>query len=242
MERREQLYEGKAKILYATEDPALVIQYFKDDATAFNAQKRGTIQNKGVMNNHITSILFRLLAEAGIANHFVERLSDREMLAKRCAIIPVEVVVRNVAAGSLVKRLGRKEGEALSRPILEYYYKDDALGDPLINREHVLVFGWASAEELAIVDRLALQVNVFLQKYFTDLGITLVDFKLEFGRYRGADGEEIILLADEITPDTCRLWDSASQEKLDKDRFRFSLGKVEEAYQRVYRAVCASVS
>lgn len=239
--RKEKLYEGKAKILYATDDPALLIQYFKDDATAFNAQKRGTIANKGVMNNHISAILFQFLHKEGIPTHFVDRLSDREMLVKRCQIVPLEVVQRNILAGSLAKRLGKEEGSDLPFPILEYYYKNDALGDPLITREHALVFAMATEQELQEIERLARSVNTFLRGYFDRLGILLVDFKLEFGCYT-VGGITTLVLADEITPDGCRLWDKTTREKLDKDRFRRDLGKVEEAYQRVYRLVCASVS
>lgn len=242
MEKREQLHEGKAKIVSATDDPAFVIQHFKDDATAFNAQKRGTIHNKGVINNHISTILFQLLGKAGIPTHFVERLNDRDMLVRRCAMFPLEVVMRNVVAGSLVKRVGRPEGENISGPLLEYYLKDDALGDPMISVEHIRVFGLASDADCAAIAALAYRVNNYLQKYFAGIGITLVDFKLEFGRCAGADGQPTIVVADEITPDTCRLWDSGTREKLDKDRFRFDLGKVEESYQHVYRLVCASVS
>lgn len=240
--RCEQLHEGKGKILYATEHPDLLIQYFKDDATAFNAKKRGTIHNKGVINNHITAILFQLLEKAGVKTHFVKRLSDREMCIRRCRMYPLEVVMRNIVAGSLAKRTGHPEGEAIQRPILEYYYKDDALGDPMISTEHIQAFGWATETELGEISTIARAVNTFLTKYFSELGILLVDFKLEFGRGKDADGNEQIMLADEITPDSCRLWDRQTREKLDKDRFRFDLGRVEEAYQRVYRAVCASIS
>lgn len=239
--KAEKLCEGKAKILYATADPGLLIQYFKDDATAFNAQKRGTILNKGVINNHISSILFQLLGNERVPTHYVERLSDREMLVRRCAIVPVEVVQRNLLAGSLAKRLGRPEGETLPFPVLEYYYKNDALGDPMLNRDHVRVFGLATEEELQVIEALASRVNGFLRAYFDRLGICLVDCKLEFGRHT-VNGRTEILLADEITPDVCRLWDKQTQEKLDKDRFRRDLGRVEEAYQRVYKLVCASVS
>lgn len=239
--KREKLYEGKAKVLFATDDPTLLIQYFKDDVTAFNAQKRGTITNKGVMNNHISSILFQFLAKEGIPTHYVERLSDREMLVKRCAIIPLEVVQRNILAGSLAKRIGREEGISLPFPVLEYYYKDDALGDPLINTDHVFAFQLASEKELKEIEDLARRVNTFLRNYFDSLGILLVDFKLEFGRYT-VDEKTTVLLADEVTPDGCRLWDKTTREKLDKDRFRRDLGRVEEVYQKVYRLVCASVS
>lgn len=242
MEQREKMYEGKAKIVYATDDPHLVIQHFKDDATAFNAAKRGEIRNKGVINNHISSILFRLLEADGIPTHFVERLSDRDMLVRRCDIIQVEVVQRNRIAGSLAKRMGVDEGGTLPFSVFEYYFKKDALNDPFINVDHILAFKIASNAEIEAVEGIARRVNVFLTEYFAKLGITLIDFKLEFGRCTAADGSEQIILADEITPDTCRLWDAQTNEKLDKDRFRFDLGKVEEAYQRVYRAVCASVS
>ncbi len=238
----QKLHEGKAKIVYATNDPNLVIQHFKDDATAFNAVKRGTIQNKGVINNHISTILFQLLEQAGIPTHFVERISDRDMLIRRGAMLPLEVVMRNIVAGSLAKRLGRPEGDPVPRPILEYYLKNDALGDPMLCPEHIHAFNLVSAEALSTVDDLARRVNTFLQQYFAKLGILLVDFKLEFGECVGADGTSRIVVCDEITPDTCRLWDSETREKLDKDRFRFDLGKVEESYQRVYRLVCASVS
>ncbi|MBI4237313.1 MAG: phosphoribosylaminoimidazolesuccinocarboxamide synthase [Deltaproteobacteria bacterium] len=242
MQPRDKLYEGKAKILFRTDDPQLLIQHFKDDATAFNAAKRGTIHNKGVLNNHISAILFRLLNEAGVATHFVERLTDRDMLVRNCQIVPLEVVQRNVIAGSLAKRMGKPEGTPLTFPVLEYFFKDDALGDPFINTDHVRAFALATDAELVTIERLARDVNEFLTKYFAGLGITLIDFKLEFGRYRDPSGAVQILLADEITPDTCRLWDTQTQEKLDKDRFRRDLGKVEEAYQRIYKAVCASVS
>lgn len=226
------LYEGKAKILYATQNPDQVIQYFKDDATAFNAQKRGTIVDKGVMNNAISSKIFQELEKIGVPTHFVEKISDREMLVRRLEIIPIEVVARNVIAGSLAKRMGRPEGEALKFPIVELYYKDDALGDPMINDEHVAVFHLATREELSQIRTMALKVNEFLCAFFDKLGIRLVDFKLEFGRSGGN-----IFLGDEITPDGCRLWDKATNEKLDKDRFRRDLGNVEEAYQRVFDLV-----
>ncbi len=224
----EKLYEGKAKVLYATDDPKLVIQYFKDDATAFNAQKRGTIVDKGIMNNTISSKIFQDLEKEGVVTHFVRKLSDREMLVRKLDIVPVEVVMRNVIAGSLSKRMGRPEGEVLAHPILELYYKDDALGDPMINDDHIAVFNLATPEEMKEIRRLAFKVNDYLRTFFDKRGICLVDFKLEFGR---CDGR--ILLGDEITPDGCRLWDKATNEKLDKDRFRRDLGNVEEAYHRV---------
>lgn len=230
--RGEKFYEGKAKVLYRTSDRNLVIQYFKDDATAFNAQKRGTIVDKGVMNNEISSLIFRYLEKNGVKTHFVAKLSDREMLVKTLDIVPVEVVVRNITAGSLSKRMGLDEGIPLKRPIVEYYYKKDELGDPPINRDHALVFGLATEKELREIDRTALKVNQLLVKLFKSAGIRLVDFKLEFGRHKGR-----ILLGDEITPDGCRLWDAKTNEKMDKDRFRRDLGNIEESYQEVLRRV-----
>ncbi|MCI0369862.1 MAG: phosphoribosylaminoimidazolesuccinocarboxamide synthase [candidate division NC10 bacterium] len=233
MERRAKLYEGKAKILYETDDADLLIQYFKDDATAFNAAKRGTIVGKGVMNNRIAATLFAHVAEHGVPTHFVKVLSEREMLVKRLQIIRIEVVVRNIVAGSLAKRLGLPEGQDLAEPVLEFFYKDDALGDPLINDSHIRMLNLASGPEMeAIVDG-AFRVNELLKEYFDRRGILLVDFKLEFGRHKGQ-----ILLGDEITPDGCRLWDKVTREKMDKDRFRRDLGRVEEAYAEVLRRVC----
>jgi phosphoribosylaminoimidazole-succinocarboxamide synthase len=234
MKRTEKLYEGKAKVMYATEDPDFVIQYFKDDATAFDAQKRGTIVNKGVLNNAISTILFALLEEHGIATHFVERMSDREMLVKRLEIVPVEVVMRNVVAGSLAKRMGMEEGGSLGEPILEYYYKKDELHDPMVNDYHIMAFGWATADELAMIRDTAFRVNDLLKGFLLERSIRLVDFKLEFGKHHGT-----MLLGDEISPDGCRLWDAATNEKLDKDRFRRDLGKIEEAYQEVHRRICS---
>ncbi|MBN2705588.1 MAG: phosphoribosylaminoimidazolesuccinocarboxamide synthase [Deltaproteobacteria bacterium] len=233
MERREKLYEGKAKIIYATDDPDKNILYFKDDATAFNGAKKGTILDKGVINNRVSEKLFTLLAENGVQSHFISRLSDREMLARKVDIVPVEVVIRNYVAGSLAKRMGRKEGERLPQPIVEFYYKDDALNDPMINRDHILVFGLATAEQIDRIRETALKVNRILSDYLLSRNLLLVDFKLEFGSWQGG-----ILLADEICPDTCRLWDKHTLEKLDKDRFRQDLGKVEEAYLEICRRVC----
>jgi phosphoribosylaminoimidazole-succinocarboxamide synthase len=233
MDRGELLYEGKAKQVYRTSDPDRLIQYFKDDATAFNAQKRGTIVSKGIVNNRISEVLFGLLERAGVATHFVERLSDRDMLVRTCQIVKIEVVVRNVIAGSLAKRLGRPEGEALPEPILEHYLKDDALGDPLINDWHIRYLQLATAEELTAINDTALRVNAILRPYLEDREIVLVDFKLEFGRHHGQ-----LLVADEICPDTCRLWDKSTGHKLDKDRFRRDLGGVEEAYQEAARRIC----
>ena len=241
-EQREKMYEGKAKIIYATDQPGVVIQHFKDDATAFNAAKRGTIQNKGVINNHIASILYQLMEKSGIATHYLERLTDRDMLVRHCQMFPLEVVMRNRIAGSLAKRMGTDEGGALPFPILEYYLKDDALGDPFINVEHIRAFDLVNDAELAHIDVAARRVNTFLTEYFAGIGISLVDCKFEFGSWIDAHGTRQIVLADEVTPDTCRLWDAQTGEKLDKDRFRRDLGKVAESYQRVYRLVCASVS
>ncbi|MDV3456927.1 phosphoribosylaminoimidazolesuccinocarboxamide synthase [Sphingomonas sp. HF-S4] len=234
MARRRQIYEGKAKILYEGPEPGTLIQYFKDDATAFNAQKKGTISGKGVLNNRISEHVFTLLAGIGIPTHFIRRLNMREQLIRQVEIVPIEVVVRNVVAGSLAKRLGIEEGTPLPRTIVEYYYKDDALGDPMVTDEHILAFGWAAQEELHDMADMAIRVNDFLSGLFAGIGIRLVDFKLEFGRIWDNDYARIIL-ADEISPDGCRLWDIASGEKLDKDRFRRDLGGEVEAYQEVAR-------
>ncbi|MBI3783638.1 MAG: phosphoribosylaminoimidazolesuccinocarboxamide synthase [Deltaproteobacteria bacterium] len=233
MEKRELIYEGKAKRVYTTADPDLVIQYFKDDATAFNAQKRGTITSKGIINNALSETFFRLLAANGVPTHFVERLNDREMLVKRLEIIPVETVVRNVVAGSLAKRLGLEEGKELPSPIVEYYYKSDALGDPMINEWHATVLGMATHAELQRINELTLHVNSVLRPFLAHRNLLLIDMKLEFGRHKGE-----ILLGDEICPDTCRFWDATTRKKLDKDRFRQDLGEVEEAYQEVHRRIC----
>src|SRR6476469_2315885 len=234
MARRRQIYEGKAKILYEGPEHGTLIQYFKDDATAFNAQKRGTISGKGVINNRISEHVFTALASIGVPTHFIRRLNMREQLIRQVEIIPIEVVVRNVAAGSLSKRLGIEEGTQLPRTVIEYYYKDDALGDPMIADEHIACFGWASQEEMNEIADMAIRVNDFLCGLFAGIGIRLVDFKLEFGRLWENDFARIIL-ADEISPDGCRLWDMASGEKLDKDRFRRDLGGEEQAYQEVAR-------
>lgn len=234
MARRRQIYEGKAKILYEGPEPGTLIQYFKDDATAFNAQKKGTINGKGVLNNRISEHVFTLLGAIGIPTHFIRRLNMREQLIRQVEIVPIEVVVRNVAAGSLSKRLGIEEGVQLPRTIIEYYYKDDALGDPMVSDEHILAFGWAAQEELHDMADMAIRVNDFLAGLFAGIGIRLVDFKLEFGRIWDNDFSRIIL-ADEISPDGCRLWDMTTNEKLDKDRFRRDLGGEVEAYQEVAR-------
>ena len=231
-QKLDMFYEGKAKKLYSTSDPDLVVQYFKDDATAFNAKKRGTIEDKGVMNNRMSELFFTLLERAGVRTHFVKRLDDRQMLCKRLDIVPVETVVRNIVAGSMAKRLGREEGEILKQPVVEYYYKCDALDDPLIYPEHAIEFGWATAAEIDQIKSLALKVNEVLRKFLDERGVLLVDFKLEFGRHKGE-----ILLGDEICPDTCRFWDKQTRQKLDKDRFRRDLGGVEEAYHEMLRRV-----
>jgi phosphoribosylaminoimidazole-succinocarboxamide synthase len=234
MSRRRQIYEGKAKILYEGPEPGTLIQYFKDDATAFNAQKRGTISGKGVLNNRISEHIFTLLGTIGVPTHFIRRLNMREQLIRQVEIIPIEVVVRNVAAGTLSKRLGIEEGTQLPRTIIEYYYKDDTLGDPMIADEHIACFGWASQEEMNDIADMAVRVNDFLCGLFAAIHIRLVDFKLEFGRLWENDYARVIL-ADEISPDGCRLWDMTTNEKLDKDRFRRDLGGEAEAYQEVAR-------
>ncbi|HEV2160612.1 MAG TPA: phosphoribosylaminoimidazolesuccinocarboxamide synthase [Stellaceae bacterium] len=234
MNRRKQIYEGKAKVLFEGPEPGTLVQYFKDDATAFNNQKKGTITGKGVLNNRISEYLMLRLAEIGVPTHFVRRLNMREQLVKQVQIIPVEVVIRNVVAGSLAKRFGLEEGAALPRSVVEYYYKKDELGDPMVSEEHITAFGWASTQDLDDIMQLSLRVNDFLTGLFLGIGIRLIDFKLEFGRLY--EGDEVrIVLADEISPDNCRLWDLKTNEKLDKDRFRRDLGKVEEAYQEVAR-------
>ena len=236
MEKLEKLYEGKAKILYKTSDPDLLIQYFKDDASAFDGKKKGTIVDKGVMNNHMSTRIFEYLEENGVKTHFVKNLNDREMLVKSLKIIPVEVVLRNVAAGSLCKRLGIEEGREFNeQPILEFFYKSDPLGDPMINECHVDIFGWATKEEVEILKSEGLKVNKLMVDFFKERKIRLVDFKVEFGRHNGE-----VLLGDEISPDGCRLWDWDTNEKMDKDRFRFNLGSVEEKYQQVYDLICNS--
>ena len=227
------IYEGKAKKIYTTGHPDEVLQYFKDDATAFNAQKRGTIVEKGIINNKVSERLFRLLEQSGVPTHFVERKSDREMLTKKVTIVPVEVVVRNVVAGSLAKRLGLKEGDRIHPPIVEWYYKNDALGDPLVADDHVRLLKLATPEQLTEIRRLALKVNGVLQPFFAERRMILVDFKLEFGVHNGR-----LILADEISPDTCRFWDQGTKESMDKDRFRKDLGGIEEAYREVLKRVC----
>ncbi|MCI9364720.1 MAG: phosphoribosylaminoimidazolesuccinocarboxamide synthase [Oscillospiraceae bacterium] len=229
MKKLEQLYEGKAKKVFATDDPNAYIVEYKDDATAFNGLKKGTIHDKGIMNNRISNHLMKMLEEKGVPTHLVEQLSERETLVKKVSIVPLEVIVRNIAAGSLSKRLGLPEGKKLAKTVLEYSYKDDALGDPMVNDYHVFAMELATPEELKTIADYAMKINEILTAYLKDLGIELVDFKLEFGRT--PDGT--IILADEISPDTCRFWDSKTGEKLDKDRFRRDLGGVEDAYQEV---------
>ncbi|MBQ3843201.1 MAG: phosphoribosylaminoimidazolesuccinocarboxamide synthase [Ruminiclostridium sp.] len=232
MEKKEQLYEGKAKKVFATDDPDLVIVSYKDDATAFNGLKKGTIEGKGVINNKMTNYMFKLLEKEGVPTHYVEELSDRETLVKKVEIVQLEVIIRNVAAGSFSKRMGVEEGKALLTPILEYSYKNDDLGDPFINDYYALALGIATKEELDTIAKYAFKVNEFMLKYFKEIGIDLIDFKIEFGRFKGQ-----ILLADEISPDTCRFWDSKTHEKLDKDRFRRDMGGVEDAYKEIRRRI-----
>jgi len=234
MTRRRQIYEGKAKIIYEGPDPGTVIQYFKDDATAFNAQKSSTLKGKGVVNNYISERIFTILADIGIPNHFIRRLNKREQLVRQVEIIPLEVVMRNVIAGTLAKRFGRDEGEKLTRPLIEFYLKDDGLQDPLVTDEHIAQFGWASFEEMHEMTELAIRINDCLCGLFAGIGIRLVDFKLEFGRIWDGDNCQLIL-ADEISPDNCRLWDMETNEKMDKDRFRHGLGGEVEAYNEVAR-------
>lgn len=231
MQKLELLYEGKAKKVYKIDREDAYLVYYKDDATAFNGEKRGTIVGKGVVNNRVTNHLMRLLEKQGIPTHYIEEISDRETIVRKVTIVPLEVIVRNIAAGSLSKRLGLPEGTRMKSTVLEYCYKDDALGDPMINEYHILAMGLATKEEIATIADYALKINAILTDYLKDLNIELIDFKLEFGRT--ADGK--IILADEISPDTCRFWDSVTHEKLDKDRFRRDLGQVEEAYQEIIR-------
>jgi phosphoribosylaminoimidazole-succinocarboxamide synthase len=234
MARRRQIYEGKAKVLFEGPEPGTLVQHFKDDASAFNHQKRGVIAGKGVLNNRISEFLMLKLAGVGIPTHLVRRLNMREQLVREVEMIPIAVVVCNVAAGKLARRLGITEGTTLPRSIIEYYYKKDELGDPLVSEEHITAFGWASTHELDEIVHLSLRVNDFLTGLFLGVNIRLVDVELEFGRLHSDDGVRIVV-ADEISPDNCRLWDSCTNEKLDKDRFREDLGRVEEGYQEVAR-------
>ena len=230
--KKEQLYEGKAKKVWATDNPDIVLVDYKDDATAFNGQKRGTIVGKGVVNNRMSNHMFKLLEKEGVPTHLVEEISDRETLVKKVEIVPLEVIIRNIAAGSMSKRLGIPEGTQLLTPVLEFSYKNDDLGDPMINDYHALGMGLCTRDELNAISTLAFKVNAFMVKYFAGLGIDLVDFKIEFGRHKGQ-----IILADEISPDTCRFWDSKTKEKLDKDRFRRDMGGVEDAYAEMMRRI-----
>jgi phosphoribosylaminoimidazole-succinocarboxamide synthase len=232
--RRKKIYEGKAKILYEGPEPGTLIQYFKDDATAFNAQKKAILEGKGVINNRISEYIMTRLNGIGVQNHFIRRLNLREQLIKEVEIVPLEVVVRNIAAGSIATRLGLTEGQPLPRSIIEFYYKDDKLGDPMVSEEHITAFNWAATQEIDDMMAMALRVNDYLSGLFSAVGITLVDFKVEFGRIYEGDFSRIIL-ADEISPDSCRLWDSLTNEKLDKDRFRRDLGNVIESYTEVAR-------
>lgn len=232
MNKGKLLYEGKAKRVYATENPDLYIQEFKDDATAFNAKKKGTIADKGVVNNKISAVLFDYLEKRGVHTHFVELLNDREMLIKKLEILPIEMTVRNVTAGGISKLLGIEEGIVLKKPVLEYHYKRDDLDDPLFNEHHIYALNIATEAELKLLDRESLKINEALKEFFLKRGLTLVDFKLEFGRHKGQ-----VLLGDEISPDTMRLWEVGTNKKMDKDRFRRDLGEIEETYQEVLRRV-----
>lgn len=233
MNRGKQLYEGKAKKVFETDDPDLVVVSYKDDATAFNGLKKGTIEGKGVVNNKMSNYLMRLLEGAGIPTHFVEELNDRETLVKKVSIVPLEVIIRNVAAGSFTKRFGVPEGTKLAIPTIEFCLKDDDLGDPMVNNYHIIACGWATEDELNTITDYTFRINSFLLDFFKKINIDLIDFKVEFGRT--ADGS--IILADEISPDTCRFWDATTHEKLDKDRFRRDMGSVREAYDEMMKRV-----
>ncbi len=231
MTKLEQVYEGKAKKVFRTDDPNAYLVSYKDDATAFNGLKKGSIAGKGAINNRVTNHLMKLLEKNGIPTHLIQELSPRETLVKKVTIVPLEVIVRNIAAGSLAKRLGLEEGVKLQKTVLEYCYKDDALGDPMVNEYHIAAMGWATEEEVKLIASYSFKVNEVLSAYLRDLNIELIDFKLEFGKT--ADGT--IVLADEISPDTCRFWDTRTHEKLDKDRFRRDMGGVEDAYQEILK-------
>ncbi len=236
MNKGKKLYEGKAKIIYETQDKNLVIQHFKDDATAFNNLKKSKIEGKGVLNNRISEYILINLSDCGIKNHFVKRLNMREQLIRKAEIFPIEFIVRNIATGSLTKRLDISEGTVLERPLLEYCYKRDELNDPIVSKEHIISFGWASENELKIIDKMTLRINDLLTGIFRGVGIKLVDFKIEYGKAWNKDTEKKeIVLADEISPDTCRLWDVKTEKKMDKDRFRKDLGNVIQGYQEVAR-------
>ena len=234
MHKGKKIYEGKAKILYEGPEKGTAIQHFKDEATAFNNQKKSTVEGKGVLNNRISEYILSNLNQIGIKTHLIRRLNMREQLVRLVEIIPLEFIIRNIATGSLTKRLGIADGTVLSKPLFEYCYKNDDLGDPLVAKEHILEFNWASFKELDLIKDCCLRINDFMQGMFRSVGIKLVDFKLEFGRVN-IDGKKEIILADEISPDTCRLWDVVSEKKLDKDRFRKDLGNIIEAYQEVAR-------
>ena len=231
MKKLQQIYEGKAKKVFATDDPDVVLVDYKDDATAFNGLKKGTITGKGVINNRVTNFLMQMLEKNGIPTHYIEEISDRETLVKKVDIVPLEVIVRNIAAGSLSKRLGVPEGTKLKKTVIEYCYKNDDLGDPMVNEYHIAAMGWATEEEVKLIAGYSLKINKLLSSFLKQSNIELIDFKLEFGKT--SDGT--IVLADEISPDTCRFWDSKTHEKLDKDRFRRDLGNVEEAYNEVFK-------
>ena len=230
MEKKELLYEGKAKKVFATEDPDVLIVDYKDDATAFNGLKKGTIVGKGAINNRMTNHIFKILETKGVPTHYIEELRDRETAVKKVEIVPLEVIIRNFSAGSFAKKMGMEEGVKFKQPTLEFSYKNDDLGDPFINKYYALALELATEEEIAAIEKYAFIVNDVMREYFDSLGIELIDFKIEFGRYHGQ-----IILADEVSPDTCRLWDKETHEKLDKDRFRRDLGNVEDAYQEVFR-------
>ena len=231
MKKLQQIYEGKAKKVFATDDPDVVLVDYKDDATAFNGLKKGTITGKGVINNRVTNFLMQMLEKNGIPTHYIEEISDRETLVKKVDIVPLEVIVRNIAAGSLSKRLGVPEGTKLKKTVIEYCYKNDDLGDPMVNEYHIAAMGWATEEEVKLIAGYSLKINKLLSSFLKQSNIELIDFKLEFGKT--SDGT--IVLADEISPDTCRFWDSKTHEKLDKDRFRRDLGGVEDAYQEILK-------
>ena len=236
MKKGKKLYEGKAKVIFATDNKDFLIQHFKDDATAFNNQKRAKIEGKGVLNNRISEYILTNLSQCGIKTHFIKRLNMREQLIKKAEIFPIEFIVRNIATGSLTKRLGIPEGTVLEKPLLEYCFKKDELNDPLISKEHIFSFDWATEKEIQIIDRMTLRINDLLIGMFRGIGIKLVDFKIEYGKTWNKDRRESeIILADEISPDTCRLWDSKTERKLDKDRFRKDLGNIIQAYQEVAR-------
>ncbi len=230
MIKGELLYEGKAKKVYATDEPKYLIVDYKDDATAFNGEKKGTIAEKGIINNRVSNHMFQVLESKGITTHFVKEISDRETIVKKVEIVPIEVIVRNIAAGSLAKRLGLEEGTKLKTTVLEFCYKNDELGDPMINEYHALTLSLATTEEMEAMSKISFKVNEIMTDYFKDINIELIDFKLEFGRFEGE-----IILADEISPDTCRFWDSTTHEKLDKDRFRRDMGGVEDAYKEIMK-------